>query len=906
MAAESAYLRYLPPALWEGATGSVTLGQWLRIFEKLLSGIEDGIAVDHGDHQHPGIEQVIGRLSRLFHPWTTPPDFLDWLASWVGLPLEPQWSEHQSREILSRIVELYGQRGTRHGFLAFLALYLLGDQKPRIVIDEGGRLFFSPLGTTRVSPVHSLASQVHAKTGAGLGGPISIAAAPDGTLFVVDLMNLFLVSLQQVYRISRAGEYLDWDGVAPAPLRMPPGEHAPSAVAVDLAAPYGVWIAGAVRSDPNANGLFRTAAPGFAVAQPIATFAQLGTTLPVAMHFDPKAPSHLLILDRGAPIVAQTRLFQPAKPAVIDVELNTQTFSVVSVKRHDLTKVVEPLSMVLCTDGTLLIGDGADQATGDPGGLVRVTRGQSFTEEVLTQGLNAATNPLIAPVGIVQEDASRFLVLDSGLRPFSLFIDFVRLLLDPAYNPFLHPTAEQPTVYRVDVSGQPRFARAIEGGQLAVPSALAATHGNLYIGDLGLNTFVLFAFAGMDFPVVSFVGSRMAVAVHFSQQRPTTRKERLATLSSVERVLNREKPAHITSLVISRAASISEASGWETLAGSIHRPIVGTNADGRLEVFAKGLDGALWHIWQLAPGGPWSSWHSLGGQLSTNVSNFAVANNADGRLEVFAFGSDDALWHIWQVAPNNGWSGWHSLGGSISTHSSYVAVERNADGRLEVFVHGSDNALWHIWQVAPNGTWGSWVSLGGSLSRYHGNIAAARNADGRLEVFVQWDNDFVRHVAQTAPNGNWGTWSELSGQYLSTIGITMCAAVNTNGRMELFARAHDNALWHNQQTASSSGSWTGWSSLGSVLSSGTNSGIAVVQNLDGRLEVFMQGDRQIFHMQQTAPGGPWGTFEPLGGSPMVGVAAAVNQDGRLEIFINAANTLWHRWQTAAGNGWVEG
>jgi hypothetical protein len=40
------------------------------------------------------------------------------------------------------------------------------------------------------------------------------------------------------------------------------------------------------------------------------------------------------------------------------------------------------------------------------------------------------------------------------------------------------------------------------------------------------------------------------------------------------------------------------------------------NSDGRLEVFALGLDGALWHIWQdAAHAGPWSGWASLGGYL---------------------------------------------------------------------------------------------------------------------------------------------------------------------------------------------------------------------------------------------------------------------------------------------------
>ena len=44
-----------------------------------------------------------------------------------------------------------------------------------------------------------------------------------------------------------------------------------------------------------------------------------------------------------------------------------------------------------------------------------------------------------------------------------------------------------------------------------------------------------------------------------------------------------------------------------------------------------------------------------------------VTNDADGRLEVFARGTDRALWHIWQTAPGNGWSSWASLGGVLLT-----------------------------------------------------------------------------------------------------------------------------------------------------------------------------------------------------------------------------------------------
>jgi hypothetical protein len=91
----------------------------------------------------------------------------------------------------------------------------------------------------------------------------------------------------------------------------------------------------------------------------------------------------------------------------------------------------------------------------------------------------------------------------------------------------------------------------------------------------------------------------------------------------------------------------------------------------------------------------------------------SVSKNADGRLEVLARGTDNALWHIWQTAPSNGWSGWASLGGGIFDN---IVSAQNADGRLEVFARGTDNALWHIWQTAPSNGWSGWASLGGVIT----------------------------------------------------------------------------------------------------------------------------------------------------------------------------------------------
>jgi acylphosphatase len=134
------------------------------------------------------------------------------------------------------------------------------------------------------------------------------------------------------------------------------------------------------------------------------------------------------------------------------------------------------------------------------------------------------------------------------------------------------------------------------------------------------------------------------------------------------------------------------------------------NSDGRLEVFMAGSNNALWHIWQVAPNGTWSNWASLGNPPTANVQSApSVRKNKDGRLEAFNICSDGALWHIWQITPGGVWGSWNSLGmpsDSVILSTGPLVIE-NTDGRLEAFVGGSNNALWHTWQVSPGDNWSS-------------------------------------------------------------------------------------------------------------------------------------------------------------------------------------------------------
>jgi len=333
--------------------------------------------------------------------------------------------------------------------------------------------------------------------------------------------------------------------------------------------------------------------------------------------------------------------------------------------------------------------------------------------------------------------------------------------------------------------------------------------------------------------------------------------------------------------------------GWASLGGIITSGIcVARNADGRLEIFARGTDNALWHQWQTAPNNGWSGWASLGGFITSDP---VVINNADGRMEVFVRGSDNAVWHRWQTAPSNGWSdGWASLGGVIT---SQIAAVRNADGRIEIFARGTDNAVWHRWQTAPSNGWSSgWASLGGIITS---DPVAINNADGRIEVFARGTDNAVWHRWQTAPSNGWAAgWSSLGGVITSNI----AASRNADGRIEIFARGTDDALWHRWQTAPSNGWSAGWSSLGGIITADP----AVINNADGRLEVFVRGaDNAVWHRWQTAPSNGWSAgWSSLGGIINGEVSLGNNADGRIELFVQGTDSaVWHRWQTAPNNGW---
>jgi phage tail-like protein len=68
-------------------------------------------------------------------PRIAPPDFLEWLAGWIGVELDETWTLDRRRDLVLRAVDLYRWRGTARGLAEAVAVFT--GTEPEIV-DSGG------------------------------------------------------------------------------------------------------------------------------------------------------------------------------------------------------------------------------------------------------------------------------------------------------------------------------------------------------------------------------------------------------------------------------------------------------------------------------------------------------------------------------------------------------------------------------------------------------------------------------------------------------------------------------------------------------------------------------------------------------------------------------------------------
>jgi len=119
------YLRhYLPATYRDDAVSASFLDRYLANLEGFYTVLEGKIA---------GVQE-------LFDSRLVPAEYLDWLASWFSLELEPTWSERTRRLVISHALQMFRERGTPNGIVR--AIRLMTDASP----DES--LFDNPACTS--------------------------------------------------------------------------------------------------------------------------------------------------------------------------------------------------------------------------------------------------------------------------------------------------------------------------------------------------------------------------------------------------------------------------------------------------------------------------------------------------------------------------------------------------------------------------------------------------------------------------------------------------------------------------------------------------------------------------------------------------------------------------------------
>jgi C1A family cysteine protease len=260
-------------------------------------------------------------------------------------------------------------------------------------------------------------------------------------------------------------------------------------------------------------------------------------------------------------------------------------------------------------------------------------------------------------------------------------------------------------------------------------------------------------------------------------------------------------------------------SGYQDLGGLIlSGPTVASWAANRLDMFLRGADNAMWHVWW--DGTAFRGWESLGGVIDGAPTAVSWGPN---RIDCFYRGIDNHLYHRWF---DGIWHGAQDLGGLITSSPTVASWGVN---RLDVFAKGADNAMWHLWW---DGTaFRGWESLGGVLEDAPAAVSWGPN---RIDCFTRGTDS---HLYHRWFDGTWHDAQDLGGL------ITSSPSVSSWGvnRLDVFARGVDNAMLH---LAFDGTGWSSWENLGGVIDDAP----AAVSWGPNRIDCFARGmNNHLWH-----------------------------------------------------------
>ncbi len=115
--ARTSVVAYLPQVFQQAALDGAS---WLKGFLFIVQSL------------HDKVNRRLEHIHELFDPRTADEEFLPWLASWLAIMLNPDWSELERRKMLMAATKLFPVRGTATAIRDFVHIYV----GVNVVIEE--------------------------------------------------------------------------------------------------------------------------------------------------------------------------------------------------------------------------------------------------------------------------------------------------------------------------------------------------------------------------------------------------------------------------------------------------------------------------------------------------------------------------------------------------------------------------------------------------------------------------------------------------------------------------------------------------------------------------------------------------------------------------------------------------
>lgn len=176
-------------------------------------------------------------------------------------------------------------------------------------------------------------------------------------------------------------------------------------------------------------------------------------------------------------------------------------------------------------------------------------------------------------------------------------------------------------------------------------------------------------------------------------------------------------------------------------------------ANGRIHLFARGMDNALWHgsVSAMTSGDDFVGWQRISGSVTgTPAAVFTSFDGGPKDIFVFVRNSAGGLDEFEMDPTSNAVVGFNPIGGTFWGSPAVVATQAN---QLDVFVRGTDENIWTNRSI--NGAWSGFNPIGtGTL---YGNPTVTSRGSGDIDVFARGSNNTI-YQAISQNNGPYVSW----------------------------------------------------------------------------------------------------------------------------------------------------